>query len=105
MDLCCSEMASINSHSILHQSTGTLRKARILQEALTQVYLKSVSPEGCLTQVSHKSDTENELRGLKTIVQNRKVPQSYHFGTGKENYQRFSSRKNMPWKACLAVAV
>lgn len=39
------------------------------------------------------------------MLQNRKVPQIYHFGRGKENYQRFNSRKNMPWKACFAVAV
>lgn len=55
INLCCSEKVSINSHNILQQSTEPLRKARILQEALTQLYLKSVSHEGCLTQVSHKN--------------------------------------------------
>lgn len=105
INLCCSERVPINSHSLLQKSTGPLRKARILQEALTQLYLKSVSDEGCLTQGSHKNYTGNGLRALKTIIQNRKVPQIYHFGRGKENYQRFNSRKNMPWKACLAVAV
>lgn len=105
INLCCSERVPINSHSILQQSTGPVRKARMLQEALTQLYLKSVSHEGCLTQVSHRNYTGNGLRRLKTMLQNRKVPQIYHFGRGKENYRRFNSRKNMPWKACLAVAV
>lgn len=105
INLCCSERVSINSHSFLQQSTGPLRKARILQEALTQLYLKSVSHEGCLTQVSQKNYTGNGLRALKTMLQNRKIPQIYHFGRGKENCQRFNSRKNMPRKACLAAAV
>lgn len=61
INLCFSERVSINRQSTLQQSTGPLRKARILQEALTQLYLKSVSHEGCLTQVSHENYTGNGL--------------------------------------------
>lgn len=106
INLCCSERVSINSHSILQQSTAPSRKTRILQEALTQLYLRSVSHEGCLTQVAHKNYTGNGLRGLKIMLQNRKVPRIYHFGRGKEDYQKLNSRKKKKlWKACLAVAV
>lgn len=63
INLCCSERILINSHSILQQSTRPLRKARMLQEALTQLHLKSVSHEGCLTEVSHKTIPESIILG------------------------------------------
>lgn len=115
-----------HSHRILGKSPEPLRIARILQEALAQINLRSIRHKRCFTDVTHAQKhiyTQSltrpilaaDWRDYKQCCKTEKAPLFNSRSTGKlcsnvsfwerEHCWRPNSRRKAPWRVCLAVTL